>query len=427
MHVVSGMMNPMHDPFRRVRIGLIALAIVLVAGTTGYLLLGFDLLDSIYQTVTTVTTVGFTSSRPLGAGSKTFTIVLILIGVGTALYTFSAVLEVLIEGHMRELVRRRKMERDIAQMSGHVIVCGWGRVGREVARFLVSAGRQVVVIDHDLERLAVVPYASVHGDVTDDDTLRQAGIERAATLVAAIDTDADNLYVTVAGRSMRPDLQIIARARNESSEPKLLRAGADRVVNPQQLGGDRMASFVTQPLVVDFVDVVMHDGTLEFRLGGAGGFGRIVAVGQHPPLGAAARPYRGPGAGHPQTRWHLRHQSIARRCNRGGRRPDQRRYGRAARGAYGVCGALLMPCSLLRTRFSLGVGPRVNEESSMEDTEATSQVHRSRRTRRCEHARICSSSSGDSWPSTPRCSRSSGENIAERVVAQPQGGTTHVR
>ncbi len=210
--------------------------------------------------------MGFTSSRPLAAGTKTFTIFLILVGVGTALYTFSAVLEVLIEGHMQDLVRRRKMEREIAKMSEHVIVCGWGRVGREVARFLVSAGRQVVVVDRDLDRLAEMPYPSVHGDVTDDETLRRAGIERAATLVAAIDTDADNLYVTVAGRSMRPDLQIIARARNESSEPKLLRAGADRVVNPQQLGGDRMASFVTQPLVVDFVDVVMHDGTLEFRL-----------------------------------------------------------------------------------------------------------------------------------------------------------------
>lgn len=265
-HVVSGMMNPMRDPFRRVRIGLVAMVLVLVVGTTGYLLLGFDFLDSLYQTVTTVTTVGFTSPRPLGTGSKTFTIVLILVGVGTALYTFSAVLEVLIEGHMRDLVRRRRMEHDIARMSGHVIVCGWGRVGREVARFLVSAGRQVVVVDRDSERLAEVPYASVLGDVTDDETLRQAGIQRAATLVAAIDTDAENLYVTVAGRSMRPDLQIIARARNESSEPKLRRAGADRVVNPQQLGGDRMASFVTQPLVVDFVDVVMHDGTLEFRL-----------------------------------------------------------------------------------------------------------------------------------------------------------------
>ena len=258
--------EPVHDPFRRVRIGLAALTLVLVAGTAGYLLLGSDILDSLYQTVTTVTTVGFTSPRPLGVGSKIFTIVLILVGVGTALYTFSAVLELLIEGHMRNLVRRHRMDRNIAQMSGHVIVCGWGRVGREVARFLISAGRPVVVIDRDPTRLEEVPYPTVEGDVTEDDTLTQAGIERAAALVAALNTDADNLYVTVAAKSMRPDIQIIARARSESSEPKLFRAGADRVVNPQQLGGDRMASFVTQPHVVDFVDVVMHDGTLEFRL-----------------------------------------------------------------------------------------------------------------------------------------------------------------
>jgi len=254
------------DAFRRLQVGLLALALVLAVGTVGYLLFGFDLLDAIYQTVITVSTVGFNSPRPLDAGSKAFTIVLILVGVGVALYTFSLVLELLIEGHMRDLVRRRKMERDISRMSGHVIVCGWGRVGREVARSLVIAGRDVVVVDRDPDRLGEVPYAVVHGDVTDDETLHQAGIDRAATLVAALDTDADNLYVTVAGKSMRPDIQIIARARNESSEPKLLRAGADRVVNPQQLGGDRMASFVTQPHVVDFVDVVMHDGTLEFRL-----------------------------------------------------------------------------------------------------------------------------------------------------------------
>ncbi|MGA2037488.1 MAG: potassium channel protein [Acidimicrobiales bacterium] len=248
------------------RIGLGALALVLVVGTAGYLLFGFDLLDAVFQTVITVTTVGFNSPRPLDAGSKAFTIILILVGVGTALYTFSAVLEVLIEGHMRDLVRRRKMERDIARMDRHVVVCGWGRVGREVAQFLTNARREVVVIDRDPERLSGVPYAFVCGDATDDEILHQAGIDRAATLVAALDTDADNLYVTVASKSMRPDLQIIARARNESSEPKLVRAGADRVVNPQQLGGDRMASFVTQPYVVDFVDVVMHDGTLKFRL-----------------------------------------------------------------------------------------------------------------------------------------------------------------
>lgn len=256
----------MRDPFRGVRIGLGALGLVLVAGTAGYLLFGFGLLDAVYQTVITITTVGFNSPHPLDAGSKIFTIILILVGVGTALYTFTAVLELLIEGHMRNLVRRRKMDRDIARMHGHVIVCGWGRVGREVARFLANAGRDVVVLDRDAERLSEVPYATVQGDVTDDETLHRAGIDRAATLVAALDTDADNLYVTVAGKSLRPELRIIARARSESSEPKLVRAGADRVVNPQQLGGDRMAAFVVQPHVVDFVDVVMHDGTLEFRL-----------------------------------------------------------------------------------------------------------------------------------------------------------------
>ena len=158
------------------------------------------------------------------------------------------------------------MERDIARMDGHVIVCGWGRVGREVAQFLANAHRNLVVVDRDQDRLDAAPYAWVCGDVADDQTLLDAGIERAGTLVAALDTDSDNLYLTVASKSMRPDLQIIARARNESSESKLVRAGADRVVNPQALGGDRMASFVTQPNVVDFVDVVMHDGTLKFRL-----------------------------------------------------------------------------------------------------------------------------------------------------------------
>ncbi|MDE3081889.1 MAG: potassium channel protein [Acidobacteriota bacterium] len=257
----------MGDPFRRVRIALGALGLVLIIGTAGYLALGFSLLDAIFQTVSTITTVGFSSPHPLGAGDKAFTMILILGGVGTTLYAFSAVLELLVDGHMRSRVRRRRVEREIQHMNGHVIVCGWGRVGSEVARFLVNAGRDVVVVDRDPDRLGDVPYATVLGDVTDDDVLRRAGIDRAATLVAALDTDADNLYLTVAGKSLRSDLQIIARARSQSSELKLTRAGADRVVNPQQLGGDRMASFVTQPHVVDFVDVVMHDGSLLFRLG----------------------------------------------------------------------------------------------------------------------------------------------------------------
>lgn len=248
------------------RIGTVVFAAVIAAGTIGYAALGFSALDAVYQTIITVSTVGFGTLHPFGTAGKVFTMVLILVGVGTALYTFTAALEVLLDGHMRDLVRRRRMEREIDRMTGHVIVCGWGRVGREVVRFLANTRRAVVVVDRDHERIVDIPHASVIGDVTDDATLEAAGIAKAGTLVAALDTDADNLYVTVAARSLRPDLQIIARARSEASEPKLLRAGADHVVNPQRLGGDRMAGFAIQPHVVDFVDVVMHDGTLEFRL-----------------------------------------------------------------------------------------------------------------------------------------------------------------
>jgi voltage-gated potassium channel len=182
------------------------------------------------------------------------------------LYTFTVTLELLIDGHMRELIRRRRMDREIATMKGHVVICGWGRVGREVARYLVNAGQEIVVIDRDADRISAIGYPTIAGDVTDDDTLLRAGVERAGTLIAALDTDADNLFVTVASRSFNPTIHVIARARSESSEAKLLRVGADRVVNPQRLGGDRMAAFVTQPHVVDFLDVVMHDGSLEFRL-----------------------------------------------------------------------------------------------------------------------------------------------------------------
>ena len=158
------------------------------------------------------------------------------------------------------------MERDISKLDAHVIVCGWGRVGKVIADYLADAGEQVVVVDRDDARLGSTPYPWVAGDVTDDDVLRRAGIERARVLVAAVDTDADNLFVTLSARSMRNDLVIIARCRTEATDAKLRRAGANRVVNVQQIGGDRMAAFALQPHVVDFLDVVMHDRALELRL-----------------------------------------------------------------------------------------------------------------------------------------------------------------
>jgi voltage-gated potassium channel len=251
---------------KRVRWGLIALALVLAGGTAGYVVLGFAPLDALYQTVTTVTTVGFREVEPLDAAGKLFTMVLILTGVGTVLYTFSVLLEAVVEGHVGNLFGRRRMQRKIDQMSGHVIVCGWGRVGRAFAQHVTASGQDVVVVDCDASRADDCPFPTVLGDATDDEVLRAAGIERARVFVAALSNDAASLYVTVSARSLRSDLFVIARARTEPSEHKLLRAGADRVVNPQRLGGQRMAAFALQPNVAEFLDVVMHDGTLEFRL-----------------------------------------------------------------------------------------------------------------------------------------------------------------
>ena len=158
------------------------------------------------------------------------------------------------------------MDRQINQMSGHTIVCGWGRVGAAVAHDLRVEGHEVVVIDAVPDRVRDVEFPTVVGDATRDETLRAAGIERAHSLIAALDGDADNLFVTLSGRDLRPDLFIVARARADESIGKLEHAGADRVVNPQELGAARMASFVASPNVAEFLDVVMHDRSIEFRI-----------------------------------------------------------------------------------------------------------------------------------------------------------------
>ncbi len=255
------------NPLPRIRRAFIALALVVAGGTVGYLIIGFPFIDALYQTVTTVTTVGFREVHPIDTvGEKLFTIALVLAGVGTAFYTFGVSLEALVEGHLRTEREKRRMDRTLAKLQGHVIVCGWGRVGRACGEYAARDGRPVVVVDRNPDRLVDLPHLAVVGDVTDDEVLRKAGVERAASLVAALETDADNVYVTLSGRALRPDLVIIARARTESSEPKLMRAGANHVVNPQRLGGDRMAAFAVQPHIMDFLDVVMHDGSLEIRI-----------------------------------------------------------------------------------------------------------------------------------------------------------------
>ncbi len=279
--------------WRRLGGALVLLLIVLVVGTVGYLLLGFGFVDALYQTVTTVATVGYREVQPLSTVGKVFTMALILVGVGATLYAFSVLIETLIEGRLLDLLGRRRMERTITSMHDHVIICGWGRVGRAIAAEVADAGRPLVVIDHDEERLTDSPHPTVLGDATEDATLEAAGIGRAAALVAAVDVDASNSFITLSARAMRPELFIVARARSGDSESKLLRAGADRVVNPQNIGGARMAAFVLRPHVAEFLDVVMHEGNLEFRL-------------EELPIGTAS-----PIAGLPLREAHLRDRSGA--------------------------------------------------------------------------------------------------------------------
>jgi voltage-gated potassium channel len=264
LKVLWGGADPAHEPWRRVVLAAMLLVAVLTVGTVGYALLGLSLLDSLYQSVTTVTTVGFREVGEPTIAFRVFTILLVLLGAGTVLYTLGVLLETLVEGRLSDQWGRRRMQRELDALAGHVIVCGWGRVGRAIATNL--SGRPVVVIDRDAERVASVPGLWVAGDATDDEVLRAAGIDRASALVAALSADADNLYVTLSARQLRPDLFIVARARMESAEAKLLQAGADRVVNPQSIGGARMAALVGQPHVAAFLDLVMHDGSLEFRL-----------------------------------------------------------------------------------------------------------------------------------------------------------------
>jgi voltage-gated potassium channel len=254
------------NPIRRAARGILALALVAAVGTVGYIILGFAVLDALYQTITTITTVGFREVQPLTPAGQIFTMALILCGVGTALYAFGLLLETLLEGHLQQHLERRRMLREIDRMTGHVIVCGYGRAGRAGADYLVSQGKKIVVVDREEERLRGVPYPAILGDVTDDEVLRSAGIARADALIAALETDADNVYVTLSSRALRPDLVIIARARAEGSKSKLLRAGADRAVNPQLIGGRRMGAFALQPDVAEFLDVVMHDETLDYRI-----------------------------------------------------------------------------------------------------------------------------------------------------------------
>lgn len=258
--------DPSNGSLRRIKFALSELIIVIVCGSAGYLFFGFTPLEAIYQTVTTVATVGFREVNPLTAGGQIYTMVLIIVGAGSVLYNLGLLVEAITEGHLRTHLERRRMDNDISGLSGHVIVCGFGRVGRAAADNLASAGNDVVSIDRDPARFADGDVLHLVGDATDDELLREAGIERAHALIAALDSDAETVYLTLSARALRPDLVIVSRARTADSKAKLALAGATRAVNPQMIGGRRLAAFAMQPHVAEFLDVVLHDEDVDYRM-----------------------------------------------------------------------------------------------------------------------------------------------------------------
>jgi voltage-gated potassium channel len=258
------------DLIRRLRLAVTFTFTVLVIGVIGYVTIeGVRPLDALYMTVITVATVGFREVVDLSDAGKLFTILLIFLGVTTLGYTAATVLEFMLEGHLTGIMERRRMSKELSRLTGHFVVCGYGRVGQEVARSFAAHKAPFVVIDNDHQQIALCTedgHLCVEGDATDDEVLEAVGVERAKGLIAALDSDADNIFVTLTARQLSKDILVVARADREESEPKLRKAGADRVLTPAVIGGRRMASLALKPLVSEYLDVVMRAENIEYRL-----------------------------------------------------------------------------------------------------------------------------------------------------------------
>jgi voltage-gated potassium channel len=255
---------------RRLTATLLALGALLFAGTLGYMKIeGWSAIESLYMTVITLTTVGFSEVHALTAGGRIFTICLILLGVGLAAFLLSSIFEHVMSEEWRHRWRSRRRFKMIDQMKDHVIICGLGRMGRFISEQMVAEGVSFLIIEVDEEAARSGErdgYAVLQGSAADEETLKLAGIDRSRTLVAAANSDAENVFIVLTARELNPDVQILARAQAQSSEGKLKRAGADRVILPYALGGQRIVSLVRRPGVADFLDVAMHSGELELRL-----------------------------------------------------------------------------------------------------------------------------------------------------------------
>lgn len=272
--------------FIKSKIDKIALLVILIIaiGIIGYMWLsGYNFVDALYMTVITVTTVGFGELQPFSPEEKIFTIFLILTSIIIFGYAVSAFSEYLVSGKLFEHFKHRSVEKKIKHLKGHTIVCGYGRNGKQAILKLRNYNRKFVVVERNKEKIEALDLAgilNIEGDATLDETLQRAGIESAAFLITALPSDADNLFVVLTASQLNKDCVIISRASNESSYKKLKFAGANNVIMPDKLGGDHMASLVTTPDVIEFVDRLTIEGETTANL-------EEVAVNDLPEIGRA--------------------------------------------------------------------------------------------------------------------------------------------
>ena len=250
--------------FRQIAIWALCLLALLFFGSLGFVWLeGWNFFDALYMTVTTLSTVGYGEVHPLSPLGKIYNMGLILAGMGVLVYIITSMARVVVEGEIKAALGKRKLLKHIKRLSGHYIICGFGRIGEIIARQLQERGVPLVVVDNKPENLARLEqsgYYLVAGDATREEVLQEAGIERARGLVAVVSTDADNVYIVLTARSINPNLHIVARAEEKGAERKLLRAGADRVESPYEMGGRKMAYAILRPTVTTFIELATQEG-----------------------------------------------------------------------------------------------------------------------------------------------------------------------
>jgi voltage-gated potassium channel len=243
-------------------IALGLLFIMFLIGTGGYMVIeSLSFTEAVYMTVITITTVGFKEVAPLSAVGMWFTSFLIVVSFGIFVYAVTSVTRFMIDGVLRNYYRDRKVKKQIKKLSNHVIICGYGRNGSQAAFDLEMHGIPFIVIENNPEIADMLRVSEsslyIEGDATQDEILLQAGIMEARAMITTLPMDADNLYVVLTAKGLNPNLKIIARASNENSDVKLKRAGANNVIMPDRVGGQRMAKLVIQPDVVEFIDFIM--------------------------------------------------------------------------------------------------------------------------------------------------------------------------